>query len=456
MLLNVILILGILFISLRIENSYKVPLPLPVLLLTILVSSIYPNFMGFTNLEVFSEEMLAFIVILVLCDAFVLKWKEIKENWFSLLYLAVIAVVLSVISGLVITKTIFYEYGLSTGAIIVLFSMCLATDPVAVVSTFNQYKLPHKLKFLAEGESLFNDAAALIMFSVFGLAMLKGIEVNTGYIFTEVLTVIIGSIINGFIFGLIGIYFLKITKDTMGELVLILLIAYISFFVAEHFHTLNGNTLSGLLSEIVSIITITTIIYASLNREEIRNENRKNIILNSKIKIIGKAKEKSDKFINNWISDITNAERQKDIAVFLNVLALFVNAVLFISLAKIIKFENLLFYWKEILTMFLITTLIRALMMGKFALISNKKKNMTNINFRWWLILLFAGIKGGLSIVMLHILNKTIPHFEHKVMFESIIMGIILLSVFVYVIGLMITIFINKEKFKIDCEEEKH
>ncbi len=77
---------------------------------------------------------------------------------------------------------------------------------------------------------------------------------------------------------------------------------------------LNGNTLSGLLSEIVSIITITTIIYASLNREEIRNENRKNIISNSKIKIIVKAKEKSDKFINNWISDINNAEREKDIA----------------------------------------------------------------------------------------------------------------------------------------------
>lgn len=456
MLLNIILILGILFISLKIETSFKIPLPLPVLLLTILISNIYPQFMGFTNLEVFSEEMLAFIVILVLGDAFVLKWSEIKENWLSLLYLAVIAVILSVISGVVITHTIFAHYGLTTGATIVLFSMCLATDPVAVVSTFNQYKLPHKLKFLAEGESLFNDAAALIMFSVFGLAMLKGIDVNITYIFTEISTVIVGSFLNGFIFGLIGIYFLKITKDTMGELVLILLIAYLSFYFAEHFHTSYGNNLSGLLSEIVSVITITTIIYASLNRKDDRNENRKNIVLNNNIQILNKAKIKSERFLNNWISDITNVEKQKDIGVFLNVLALFVNAVLFISLAKIIKFENLLFYWKEILTMFIVTTLIRALMMGKFSLISNQNKNMVNINFRWWLILLFAGIKGGLSIVMLHILNKTIPDFPHKIMFESIIMGIILLSVFVYVIGLMITISLNKEKFKKDCEEEKH
>ncbi len=447
MLLNIILILGILFISLKIETSFKIPLPLPVLLLTILVSSICPNFMGFTNLEVFSEEMLAFIVILVLGDAFILKWKEIKENWFSLLYVAVIAVVLSVFFGVLISNTIFSDYNLQIGAVIVLFSMCLATDPVSVVSTFNQYKLPHKLKFLAEGESLFNDAAALIMFSVFGLAMLKGVEISAYYIVSEISFVLIGSVIIGFVYGLVGIYFIKITKDTMGTLVLILLIAYLSFYTSEHMLTPAGNNLSGLLAEIVSVITMTTIIYNSIQREQNRNEKRNEIISKTKVRIKVKILEK-------WTKDISNTEKQKDIGIFLNVLALFVNALLFISLAKIIHFDNLLFYWKEILSMFLATTIIRCIMMGKFAFISNKSKNMTNINFRWWSVLLFAGIKGGLSIVMIHILNITIPNFEHKVMFESIIMGVILLSVFVYVIGLMLTINLNKDKFAKECEEE--
>jgi CPA1 family monovalent cation:H+ antiporter len=46
--------------------------------------------------------------------------------------------------------------------------------------------------------------------------------------------------------------------------------------------------------------------------------------------------------------------------------------------------------------MFLATTLIRALMMWLFAWISNSTEKMQSINLRWWGVLTFAGIKGGL------------------------------------------------------------
>ncbi len=63
-----------------------------------------------------------------------------------------------------------------------LFAMVLATDPVSVVSIFSNFQLPHSLKILAEGESLFNDATALIVFAFVGLYALEGGNITAGYV----------------------------------------------------------------------------------------------------------------------------------------------------------------------------------------------------------------------------------------------------------------------------------
>jgi len=69
----------------------------------------------------------------------------------------VVAVTLSVITALLIGDSLFGQYNLSFAAIILLFAMVLATDPVSVVSIFSKFELPHRLKILCEGESLFRS-----------------------------------------------------------------------------------------------------------------------------------------------------------------------------------------------------------------------------------------------------------------------------------------------------------
>ena len=61
------------------------------------------------------------------------------------------------------------------------------------------------------------------------------------------------------------------------------------------------------------------------------------------------------------------------------------------------------------------------------------------------LLLTFAGIKGGLSIVMLTMIPAS---FEHLEMFKAVVIGIIMLSTFIYS-GIMLTIIgINREVFR--------
>ena len=69
---------------------------------------------------------------------------------------------------------------------------------------------------------------------------------------------------------------------------------------------------------------------------------------------------------------------------------------------------------------------------------------MTTVSFRWWGVLTFAGIKGGLSIVMLSMIP---PTFQHLEMFKAVVIGVVLLSTFIYSSVLLLFIRIHKTQF---------
>ena len=446
MILTLLLLLSVLFLSIEAQKHFKIPSPITLIFLSYLFYYTFPHMAMFSE-EDFAHLVLFLIPILIASDSLQLKLDDLKKNGLSLFYLAVVAVVLSVIFGFIVANTLFAEYHLGVGAIIALFAMVLATDPVSVVSVFSSFKVPHKLKILAEGESLFNDATALIIFSFVALPMINGIEVTAIDIIFVSFKVAIISVIIGFVVGLIGIVLMKLTQDAMSELVLIIFSAYLAFEVAEHFH------MAGLLAVIVAIITLNHITEKSLKDTDRRIRKSKRILdkANKSRKIF------STRFMsgitNRLNSDITNVERHKQNLNYIAVLALLANAFLFISMASIVNFDLLLKYQSEILWMFGVTTIIRALMMAKFAFLSNRVKKMTNIGMRWWSVLLFSGIKGGLSIVMLQML----PHdFAHKELFDAIVVGVILLSTFTYALTLVIIITRNKRVFEQEYKAEYH
>jgi len=397
--------------------------------------------------ESFAELVLFLIPILIASDALQLNLDDLKKNALSLVYLAAFSVAISIGFGIFSAHTFFADYNLSTGAIIALFAMVLATDPVSVVAVFSSFKVPHRLAILAEGESLFNDATALIIFMFIAIPMMNGVEIGAMDIVVVSLKVIAFSVIIGLIVGFVGVFIMGLTSDPMSELVLILLTAYGAFELAEHFH------MAGLLAVIVAIITLNTITQESFDKKERQVKKARNIV--------NRANRRKKVFSTGFISgltrklssDVSDIERHKQNLNYVAVLALLANTFLFMSMASIVHIDLLVKYQKEILLMFALTTLIRAFMMGTFAFASNMTKKMTNIGLRWWSVLLFAGIKGGLSIVMLQMLPAG---FEHKEMFDAIVIGIILISTLVYALILVGIILLNKKKFHEEVAEERH
>jgi len=460
MILTLLMISGILFLALQLEDKLRVPSPLGLIVLSFVAHYAYQQVPVLTgDAEHFATLVIFLLPILLISDSMELKIADLKEHGLSLLFLAVVAVVLSVLMAIFISGWIFGDVNLSVAAVIVLFAMVLATDPVSVVSIFSKFELPHRLKILAEGESLFNDATALIVFVFIGLYILDGGEITATYVTEISSAVVLGSLAVGVATGFIGLVFMKTTENRIAEMMVMVLTGYGSFEMAEHFYVLlnmfGGHShmhLSGILACIFATITVNHVMTRALSEEnekidrdeaELQREAQSG---NTSSGVIGKVLAR----IKATIEERDRHLRTKE---DIQLLAVVANTILFVAMAEMIDLKLLWNHRMEILAMFLATTLIRGVVMALFAWLTNRTEKMADVSFRWWGVLTFAGIKGGLSIVMLTMIPSS---FEHLEMFKAVVIGVILLSTFIYSGALLFIIGRNKEQFLSEKNAEHH
>ena len=418
MLILATILLVIILISRVIEESIKLPTTLSVIVFAFGLSFLFPNIFVISH-EEFDEILYLMLPIILLPDILNISVKELKEHVKEIFYLAFVAVIISITMATFITPFILVEYQFTLGMLIGLFSMLMATDAITVASVMSKFKLPERLKIYAESESLFNDVTALIVFYFIALPLLTSGEVNILSINITLIKVIFLSLVIGVGIALLGYLFIKILKDPFDQFIIIYLVVIISFILAEHFH------ISGILSIISSVISFKLFIqnensYQSMQKN--LNSNHNSIL------------ERINK-----IPSITKREfrEYKKEATFIGI---FANAIVFIIIANIIRYEDLVFYYKEILAIFFITTFIR------YSLIFSMVK-MFKLPSRWITTLTLAGSKGALAIIMSHSLPDS---FIYKDMFIAIVIGNVLLSTFIYTLLLMLHIYKNKKAYEKD------
>lgn len=460
MITTLLMLAGILFLALQLEEKLKIPSPLGLIALSFIAHYGFQRIPVLTgDAEHFAALVVFLLPILLISDSLELKVADLKEHAFSLLYLAVVAVVLSVAMALSISGWLFADYALSNAAVIVLFAMVLATDPVSVVSIFSKFELPHRLKILAEGESLLNDATALIVFVFVGLYAMGGGELGVAYVAEISSEVVLGSVVVGMVVGFLGLFAMKSTHHRIAEMMVLVLTGYGSFEIAEHFYSvlnmLGGHShlhLSGILACIFATLTVNHVMTRTLDNDD-QQLNKDQAELERE----AESRDTSTGVIKSVLSRIraTYEERERHLRTKEDVqlLAMVANTILFVAMAEMIDVSLLWKYKTEILVMFLATTVIRGVMMGLFAWLANKTDKMVDISFSWWGVLTFAGIKGGLSIVMITMIPST---FEYLEMFKAVVIGVIMLSTFIYSGMLIFIIGKNKARFRAEKLAEQH
>jgi CPA1 family monovalent cation:H+ antiporter len=434
MIIHVIELLFLIVLALFLQASIKVPLPITLMSAIIGALFFHIKLFDIDNVS-FDTIVIITLPLLITSDALKLKISEIKKHGFSLFWVAGINVLFSVLLGVLLNHWILKNYVLSVYDVIILFSIISATDPITVTSIFSNFKVPHKLKIITEGESLFNDATAIIVLNLALQALHHRDQITSIFIFKTIFIVVSVALITGIIIGYITTQVLKISNDALIETSIVLLGAYSSYWIADHLHG------SGILSVIISILIINHYIQKVLKKDntEIFNANKKKNLYLLRFAI-------------------TNKENHQTILKNIEFIGLFASSILFISIATISNIQSLWHYKYVILSVFIGSTIIRAISMLKFAIISNiinniKTSFMQKIQPHWLAILTLAGSKGALAILMVHLLPN---NFLYKTLFENIVIGNVILSSFVYAIGLMF-VFRNKkwnEKFSKEITQE--
>ncbi|KGJ90785.1 cation:proton antiporter [Colwellia psychrerythraea] len=116
-----------------------------------------------------------------------------------------------------------------------------ATDPVAVVGQLKALKAPDDLNVLIEGESLFNDATAIVLFSIILSIALGQSEPDLTSAVLTFCNVFFGGIIVGSVLGFFIALLVKLIEISVPHMVVItLFLAYGTFYIAEHLFHVSG------------------------------------------------------------------------------------------------------------------------------------------------------------------------------------------------------------------------
>src|SRR4051812_1352528 len=125
-------------------------------------------------------------------------------------------------------------------AALALGAIIATTDPVAVVGIFRDVGAPRRLSTLVEGESLFNDAAAIAIYTV-AVGML--IRPEGGALFGVILFLrqFIGGVVVGALAGYLVIRLMPLLRgNRLAEVTMTIASAYIVYVLCDHYLGLSG------------------------------------------------------------------------------------------------------------------------------------------------------------------------------------------------------------------------
>lgn len=284
-------------------------------------------------------------------------------------------------------------FGFSLIGALLLASMLAPTDPVSVLALFKEAGVNHDLSTIVEGESVFNDGIAVVLFLIF-LEMAKGTQITLGealIVFCK--EIFIGAGV-GLLLGYVAHRILGMIDEHLVEVMISVVLAWGSYVVAEHFHA------SGVIAVVAAGLIIGN---------------------------FGKV------FSMSPTTRLT-------LSTFWEVAAFLVNSFLFLLMGLFIDVFKIFDRFGMILAIFVGLLAIRSLVTyGIFAII-NRFRTPTSI--AWQHVINWGGLRGSIPIALVLGLDKGLilgarGHDFAKPEIVQVIAGVVLLSLLVQ--GLSIT-----------------
>jgi CPA1 family monovalent cation:H+ antiporter len=297
--------------------------------------------------------------------------RQLRENLFPILLLANVGVLsATMISGF----ALHWALGIPLLIALVFGAIVAATDPISVLSIFKNMAVDKRLSVIVEGESLFNDGTAVVLYGILYAAVMSshlGIWIGIREFFVEVL----GGAAIGIGFGYL---FSKLTQkidDPQIEITLTTILAYGAYLLAQSLHV------SGVIATVLAGL------------------------------IVG----------NFGIPHGMSSRTQIALWSFWEYASFFINSILFLLIGLRVHIGDLMRDWVAILLAIAVVLAGRAL--SVYGLIPITNLFPAKVPFRWQHILIWGGMRGALSLAMALSLGNTFPYRDRIVNMTFAVVG---------------------------------
>jgi len=379
----------------------KIPFAIGLLLSGIVLSLLEAQFsLGFFEYFHFSPEIVFYVFLptLIFESAYHLNFRYFKGIFREATTLATFGLLISTgLIGMGLNLLLDMPLGVSFlfGALI------SATDPVAVLAIFKEVRAPEKLETVVDGESLLNDATALVLFQfMLGLVVLKETVLTGANSLVEIMDFVVSLVEGlgvGLIFGLIFSYAISKARTKEVQLALSLVLAHITFLIAQ-----GVFDVSGILATMVAALVM-----GNFGKRKLKPETRRS-------------------FSEIW-----------------GFLGFISNALIFILLGIKIGQIDFALYWKHIAVAGGVMLLLaRPLSVYISFLVTNlTRKKQNKISFSHQTVVMWGGIRGALAAAAVLLIPES---FEYAELLQALTAGMILITFLLN--GLTVSTLLKKLK----------
>ncbi len=380
---QVLAVSGLAILGLLLNRATKLELTLACLLCGFL-AGLGVEYVGFdTGIRAHNLREIVFFIILPIL-IFEAAWHikpSLLKRWLPpVLLLATLGVLIScyVTAGLVLLG-IGHPEGFPWMAALLTGAILAATDPIAVISQLRSQNAPEDLTTLVEGESLFNDATAVVLFTLFlTMATQSAGMQETGFMAFFAM-VFFGGVLVGLLCGLVSAAIALLLANSAATVLVLVFTAFGSFYIAEHlFHV------SGIMAVMVSALVV------------------------------------------RWrLSEVEDTVAQ-GVGITWDWLGLLFNSILFVIMGLVITVDMFREQWLAMLIAIGAALLARASAVGVCGLLTTPLRH--NISLGWQLLLFWGGLRGAIAVALVLSLPLELPYWYT---IQSMVFGVVLFSLLV-------------------------
>lgn len=177
--------------------------------------------------------LMIFLPALLFEASWNLDAKVLRRDWLSISVLATVGVVVCMFA---VAAILHWAGGMNLGTALLFGAMVSATDPVSVVALFREMGINRRLTMILEGESLFNDGTAVVLFKIVLATVLLGGNWALVPSIASFFAVVVGGALLGAALGFIASRVTSAFDDHLLEITLTMVTAYGAYLLADRLH----------------------------------------------------------------------------------------------------------------------------------------------------------------------------------------------------------------------------